>query len=270
MSDGLRAMLGDGRLHPGHLVMEFATPGIGHILAAAGAEFCFLDMEHSGFDYGTLKSALRFLEAARLPSIVRVPSGAYHHVARALDLGAEGIVVPMVSTAEEAAALVRHARYAPAGERGCAFGIAHDRYRGGVPAELMGAANARTVTIALVETAAGARNADAIAATPGLDVVWVGHFDLSASLGVPGDFACSTFRDAMEAICAAAKHHGKTLGRLVATPAEADEAVRDGFRLIAYGGDALLLRRALAEGVNHIRGLTPYSAATSPAPGTGR
>jgi 2-dehydro-3-deoxyglucarate aldolase/4-hydroxy-2-oxoheptanedioate aldolase len=252
---GLRAMCGSGRLHVGHFVVEFATPGIGHILAGAGAEFCFLDMEHSGFSFDTVKAALRFLQAGGVPALVRVPSKAYADVARALDCGAAGVMVPMVGTAEEAAALVRHARYWPEGARGCAFGLAHDDYRGGAPAAKMAAANARTTVVALIETAEGARNAEAIAATPGLDCIWVGQFDLSASLGVPGEFASPAYRDAQDAICAAARRHGRTLGKLVGSLAEAEQAVRDGFTLICYGGDVWLLQAAIAEGVRGVRAL---------------
>ncbi len=255
MPNTLRNLCADGRLHAGHFVVEFATPGIGHILAGAGAEFCFLDMEHSGFSYETVKSTLRYLQAAEVPTVVRVPGKAYDQVARALDCGAEGVMVPMLGTAEEARALVRHARYAPEGARGCAFGIAHDRYRPGPAAAKMAEANARTTVFALIETAEGARNAEAIAATPGVDCVWVGHFDLSASLGVPGDFAHPTYRAALEGICEAARRHGKGLGRLVGNLAEAEEAVRDGFRLVCYGGDVWLLQAAIAEGVRGIRGM---------------
>jgi 2-dehydro-3-deoxyglucarate aldolase/4-hydroxy-2-oxoheptanedioate aldolase len=254
---GLRGMCNSGRLHVGHFVIEFATPGIGQILAGAGAEFCFLDMEHSGFSFETAKATLRVLRDAGVAPLLRVPSGAYDHVARGLDCGAEGIMMPMVGTAEQAAALVRHARYAPDGARGCAFGIAHDDYRAGPAAAKMAAANARTTTVALIETAEGARNADAIAATPGLDCIWVGHFDLSASLGVAGDFACATYREAQGAICAAARRHGKALGKLVGSMAEAEQAVRDGFTLICYGGDVWLLQAAIAEGVRGVRALRP-------------
>jgi 2-dehydro-3-deoxyglucarate aldolase/4-hydroxy-2-oxoheptanedioate aldolase len=254
-TQGLRAMCGSGRLHAGHFVIEFATPGIGQILAGAGAEFCFLDMEHSGFTFETAKAALRVLRDAGVAPLVRVPSGDYHHVARALDCGAEGIMMPMVGTAGQAAALVRHARYWPDGARGCAFGIAHDDYRLGPPAAKMAAANARTTVVALIETAEGARNADAIAATPGLDCIWVGHFDLSASLGVPGEFGSEAYRAAQDAICAAARRYGKALGKLVASMAEAEQAVADGFTLICYGGDVWLLQAAIAEGVRGIRAL---------------
>jgi len=95
----------------GHLVMEFATPGIGHILKVAGCDFAFLDLEHSGFGYETAKSALRYFEAAALPTLVRVPAKDYQLIARACDIGAEGIMVPMVGTAAEAHAIVRSMNY---------------------------------------------------------------------------------------------------------------------------------------------------------------
>ena len=70
----------------GHFVVEFATPGIGHILKSAGCDFVLFDLEHSGFGFETVKSAIRYFEAADLPVIVRVPSKEYHHIARAMDM----------------------------------------------------------------------------------------------------------------------------------------------------------------------------------------
>src|SRR5437660_3399139 len=80
----------------GHFIVEFATPGIGHILKGAGCDFVLFDMEHSGFGFETVKQALRYFDAAALPAIVRVPSKAYDHMARVADMGAEGVMVPMV------------------------------------------------------------------------------------------------------------------------------------------------------------------------------
>ena len=94
---------GDGRhavAKLGHFIVEFATPGIGHILKSAGCDFVLFDLEHSGFGFETVKSAMRYFEAADLPAIVRVPSREYHHIARAMDMGAEGLMLPMVGNAE--------------------------------------------------------------------------------------------------------------------------------------------------------------------------
>src|SRR5215212_9978959 len=115
MGGSLKAQCSSRELKLGHFVIEFATPGIGHILKGAGCDFVLLDMEHSGFAFETVKSVVRYCEAAELPAIVRVPSKAYDHVARAADVGAEAIMVPMVDTATEARELVSYLKYTPAG-----------------------------------------------------------------------------------------------------------------------------------------------------------
>src|ERR671915_1033147 len=106
MASGLKAMTRTRKLKLGHFIVEFATPGIGHILKSAGCEFALFDLEHSGFGFETVKSAIRYLEAGQVPPIVRVPSKEYHHIARACDMGAEGLMVPMVGSEREARAIV--------------------------------------------------------------------------------------------------------------------------------------------------------------------
>lgn len=249
----LREMVGDRRLKVGHFLVEFATPGIGHILRNAGCDYVLFDTEHSGFGYETMKSALRWLEAAGLPAIVRVPSKQYHHVARALDMGAKGLMVPMIADATEAAGVIDAMKYAPAGRRGVALGIAHDAYAGGPVLEKLAAANAATTLFAQIETAEGVENAEAIAALEGVDCLWVGHFDLSCSLGIPGAFEHPRFKEAVAHTVAAAQRHGKALGRLVPDAELGVALYREGFDFICYSGDVWLLQQALAAGVAAIR-----------------
>src|SRR5258707_15708586 len=90
----------------GHFIVEFASPGIRHILKQAGCDFALFDLEHSGFGFETVKGAARYFEAGGLPAMVRVPSKEYHPIARASDVGAEGIMTPMVNPAAEAKAVV--------------------------------------------------------------------------------------------------------------------------------------------------------------------
>ncbi|MEO8668532.1 MAG: aldolase/citrate lyase family protein [Bauldia sp.] len=132
---GLKAMAGTRKPKLGHFIVEFATPGIGHILKSAGCDFVLFDLEHSGFHFETVKSVIRYFEAAQLPAIVRVPSLEYHHIARAMDMGAEGLMLPMVGTAEQVRHILKSMKYHPEGGRGVALGIAHDRYRPGTVAE---------------------------------------------------------------------------------------------------------------------------------------
>src|SRR5262249_34710041 len=117
------------QLKVGHFVVEFATPGIGHIMRNAGCDFVLFDLEHSGFGFETTKSALRYMQAADLPAIVRVPSKAYHHIARACDMGAEGIMLPMVGSAAEARKILDSMNHYPDGVRGVALQVAHVHYR---------------------------------------------------------------------------------------------------------------------------------------------
>ena len=253
MSATLKQMTRTRQAKLGHFVVEFATPGIGHILKAAGCDFVFFDMEHSGFSFETLKSAIRYFEAAGVPVIVRVPGQENDMLARACDMGAEGLIAPMISSVAQAQAMVDSVKYFPDGKRGVGLALAHDNYRSAPVAEALKAANARTTVICLIETADGAENADGIAALPGVDCLWVGHFDLSVSLGVPGEFGHPKFKAAMDSIVGAAKKHNKSLGRLVPNVQQGIDFYKQGFDFCCYSGDVWVLRDALSEAIGKLR-----------------
>jgi 2-keto-3-deoxy-L-rhamnonate aldolase RhmA len=253
MADDLKAMSKTKSAKFGHFIVEFATPGIGHILKSAGCDFALFDLEHSGFHFETVKSVLRYFEAAQLPAIVRVPSKEYQHIARAMDMGAEGLMLPMVSTPDEARQIVHAMKYHPAGGRGVALQVAHDRYRPGAVSDKLAAANRRSTLFCQIETAAGAENADEIASIEGVDALWVGHFDLSASLGIPGEFDHPDFKRAIDRTIAACKKHGKALGRLVPTVELGVDLYRAGFDFICYSGDVWVLHNALTEALGRLR-----------------
>lgn len=247
------ALVAVERLSIGSLHAEFIGPSIGQLAAAAGCDFVMIDMEHSGFSFETVKAGLRFVHDAGLASLVRVPAKDYHFIARCCDVGAQGVMVPMTETAEEARAVVHHAKYPPLGRRGIAFGVAHDDYRPGAMAAKMERGNARTAVVAMIETARGVENVDAVAAVEGVDCLWIGPGDLSASLGIPGDFANSRFISAVAAIRAAAHKHGKGLGSPVQGAADAVRQHAAGLNMATFGGDIWILQSALAAGIAEIR-----------------
>jgi 2-keto-3-deoxy-L-rhamnonate aldolase RhmA len=250
---GLKAMAGTRKPKFGHFIVEFATPGIGHILKSAGCDFVLFDLEHSGFHFETVKSVIRYFEAADLPTIIRVPSLEYHHIARAMDMGAEGLMLPMVGNPEQVRHIIRSMKYHPQGGRGVALGVAHDRYRPGTVADKFRDTNKRTTLFVQIETAEGVKNADAIAAIDGVDCLWVGHFDLSVSLGIPGEFEHKDFKKAIDKTVAATRKHNKALGRLVPN-VETGIAIYDlGFDFICYSGDVWLLQSALQDGITRLR-----------------
>jgi 2-dehydro-3-deoxyglucarate aldolase/4-hydroxy-2-oxoheptanedioate aldolase len=211
-------------------------------------------MEHSGADVETMKAQFACCRGIGLPPFVRVPATEYHFIARMLDAGAMGIMVPMVETREQAERIVSCTRYPPLGRRGAAFGVApHDDYRAGSVTDKIAAAHDRTLVICQVETATGSENVDAIAAVPGVDVVWLGHFDLTNFLGIPGEFTHPRYLKAVDDLLAACRRHGKAPGFMAADDAWAREYRAKGFRAIAYGIDVLLLQSALASGLATLR-----------------
>jgi 2-dehydro-3-deoxyglucarate aldolase/4-hydroxy-2-oxoheptanedioate aldolase len=185
--------------------------------------------------------------------MVRVPRGEYHFIARALDLGALGVMVPMVSSAAEARHVVACTRYPPAGRRGAAFGFAHDDYQGGDVATKIAALHARTMVIAQIETAEGLADVEAIAAVPGVDALWLGHFDLTNFMGIPGAFRHPDYLDAVRRIVAACAAHGKAAAFLASDDDWAREYREYGFRMFAYGIDQAMLQNALAHGLAVLR-----------------
>lgn len=248
-----RSLLTASKPQLGTMVAEFATPGIGHILKAAKLDYAFLDMEHSGFGMGDLKTILSYFQAANLPVILRPPSKSSHHLSRALDASADALLLPMVNSAAEAADLVAAIKYPPDGARGVALGFAHDRYTSGDAKAKLIAANQNTVMIPLIETVSGLNAVEDIAQVKGVDGLWIGHFDLSASMGIPGAFNDPRFLAAVDRITAAAATANIPLCQLVGSVDDGCDMIAKGFHMICYGIDSGLLRDALAAGILQIR-----------------
>lgn len=240
------AMAGDQVL--GAMVFEFFSPGMAQILNLAGCAFVIYDMEHTGVGLETMKDQVAACRGLPITPMVRVPRGEYQFLARALDIGMKGVMIPMVESAEQARAIVDATRYPPWGRRGAAFGFAHDDYKGGDPAAKIASANAEITIIAQIETERGLENVDQIAAVEGIDVLWVGHFDMTNFLGMPGEFQNPVYLDAVRAVVAAGRAHGKGLGFMPADAEWAREYKEHGFNMLAVGTDHGIL-------MNGVKGL---------------
>ena len=234
-----RALAGETVL--GAMIFEFFVPGIPQILRNAGAEYAIYDMEHGGLGLETLKMLAAASRGTGVAPMVRVPRGEYHFIARALDVGAQGIMVPMVESAEQARGIANAARYPRKGRRGAAFGFAHDDYEPGDPELKMREANRRNLVIAQIETEKGLEAVEEIAAVEGIDCLWLGHFDLTNFLGIPGQFDNPLFTAAVERIVAAGRKHNKALGFMAADASLARQYRKLGFNMIASGTDQGLL-----------------------------
>src|SRR5829696_4913087 len=249
----LRRILSSGQTAYGVFATEFFTPGFCRIAANAGADFVLFDMEHGGVGIDTLKAQFAFARGTGIAPLVRVPGLAYHLIAPALDAGAMGIMVPMLETRKQAEKLASFCRYRPKGVRGLGFGVGHDDYsRGDVVAKMVDE-NERTLVIALIETGTGIENADAILSVEGIDVGWLGHYDLTDSMGITARFDEPAFDAAVARLLAAAKRHGKAAGFLATDLAMARAWRAKGFRCLSYGIDIGLMQGALAAGIGALR-----------------
>jgi 2-keto-3-deoxy-L-rhamnonate aldolase RhmA len=245
----VKRKLAAGGTSIGTFMFEFNTTGVGRIAAQAGAEFVVFDMEHTGWSLESIRMLIATTRSTDAIPMVRVPATEYHFIARTLDMGAMGVMVPMVEDAAQAARLVNSAKYPPAGRRGAAFAIAHDDYAAGDIATKIQSANDEIFLIAQIETAAGLRNVEEIAATPGIDCLWIGHFDLTNSLGICGQFDHPRFKEAIEQVLAACRRHGKTPGFMAADVATGQALLAQGFRILSYGGDLWIYQAALQQGI---------------------
>jgi 2-dehydro-3-deoxyglucarate aldolase/4-hydroxy-2-oxoheptanedioate aldolase len=234
----------------GAMIFEFFSPGIPIILKNAGCEFIIFDMEHGGLSLEQFKVLATISNSNQISPLIRIPEVSYNYVARALDLGASGIMAPMVNTAEEAMMVVKSSKYPPEGIRGAGFGFAHDNYNNQNPLKYIKKANNELINIIQIETKYGLENVESIAAIDGVDCLWVGHFDLTNFLGIPGDFTSSIYLDAIKRVVDAGKINKKSLGIMVNNNDELEMYSELGFNMIAVGTEMNILSRSISQIIN--------------------
>ena len=225
----------------GTMVRLVTHPGICTIAKRAGLDFVMLDMEHSSMPMDVSESLFMTGRAVGLEVFVRVPELSRAYISRVLDAGATGVMVPMVETTEQAAQLVSWSKYPPLGDRGFSTNSSHCDY-GEVSdaAGCMSKANRRNLTIAQIETVPGVEAADDIAAIPGIDALLVGPYDLSISLGCPGDLSCDKEQNAIQKIADAAARHNKIFG-MHGTMELLNKWASEGLSLIMHSIDTAML-----------------------------
>ena len=208
------------------------------ILAGLGFDWLFIDAEHGPLETREIAAILQ-AASHKTACIVRVPEAAEVPIKKVLDLGAHGIIVPQVNTAEQAAAVVRFARYAPEGARGVGLARAHGY--GHAFREYVSSANREIAVIVQAEHATAVDNIEAIARVPGVDAVLLGPYDLSASLGKMGQIEDPVVVAAIDRVTAACRAAGMPLGYFGVTAAAVKPYAERGYTLIVAGVDTLYL-----------------------------
>lgn len=245
-----------GRVPVGQMLWEFGTRGIAQMLDVVGLDFVLIDTEHAPFSTADVADLVAWFSGTTIAPFVRVPQIEYHLLARTMDAGALGVMVPNVKNAEEARAIVDAVKYAPLGKRGVGLGGGLTGYRTVTPAEFLTYSNENTTIICQIESVEGVENIEAICATPGVDVVWVGHFDLTQSMGITAQFHDERFLDALRRVTRVAKVHGIGAGIQPGSVAQAREWMDLGFDVISYSTDMAVYLAAMHSAVGQVRALT--------------
>jgi len=234
--------------------LSIGNPFAAEIMAAQGYDSVTIDLQHGAVDYAQALGMLQAIRASGVTPLVRVPWLEPGIIMKALDAGAYGIICPMINTREQAAAFVSHIRYPPRGNR--SFGPTRVSFSAG--ADYANEANGEMLAFAMIETAEAMDNLDAIAATPGLDGVYVGPADLTLGLSKgrlpPGfDRTEPEMIEALKKIVAASRATGIRAALHCGTPEYAARAVGWGFDMTTISNDVRLLAGAAEASVRQFR-----------------
>ncbi|TPK65179.1 HpcH/HpaI aldolase/citrate lyase family protein [Mesorhizobium sp. B2-4-15] len=224
------------------LVGSFAAiphPVAVEVMALAGLDFVCIDWEHAQISRDTIEAMVRAADVHRVPAMVRVPGHAPEAIQAALDSGAQGVLVPRVSTSAQAAMAVKASRYPPLGERGVGPGRAAG-YGYRIPEYLAGA-NERIVVAVQVETSEGLASIEAIAAIDGVDMIFVGPGDLSVSIDAVGPKGADKLNEAIGTIIGATIAHGRTAGIFCASPQSIGRWAAIGASFFVLASDTMFL-----------------------------
>ena len=252
MIKSLRARLQAGEVVYGSW-LNLGSSLTAEIFARAGFDWLLIDMEHGTADFRELVHQLQAIEAAPAVPLVRVAFNEPWLIKRTLDIGPSGLIIPLIASATEAERAVRAMRYPPEGIRGIAsmsrptsFGTEFAQYR----AE----ANDLLLTVIQIELKEAVEDIEAIAAVPGVDVLFVGPRDLTTSLGVPDQLESDIAQAALRRIEHAARNHGKALGILLPNCESAIAYVERGYQFVGVSSDAGLLNQAARSVLSALRG----------------
>ena len=228
-----------------------ASPIVAEVCAAAGVDWLLLDLEHGSGGEEQVRAVVPAAAAYGAATVVRVESAARVRIGRVLDLGAAGVMLPRLDSAEEVATALRHLQYPPHGDRGVATYNRACRY--GLDVGALDRAAGEILAIVQIESARAVDDVDKIAAIDGVDVLFVGPRDLSHDLGVPGDVTAPAYLAALDRVRSAAHQHGKACGLLVPDSAAAAARKTEGWTFITIASDSALLAGALGTELHQAR-----------------
>jgi 2-keto-3-deoxy-L-rhamnonate aldolase RhmA len=234
---GLRKRVLSGECVYGTMIRQARDPGAPAIFAAAGFDFVFIDMEHGNYSTETVADLIRGAKSAGIATIIRVPHLETHFISRVLDAGAEGIMVPMTSTRQQAEEIVRFSKYTPLGQRGFGTQTGQTDYKPLKASEFMKEANENTLIVAQIETREAIENIEATLDVEGIDVGLIGPNDLSISMGIPDQMGSEIITKAIDKVVESAKKKGKASGIHIGNIEALKKWRTKGMTVLAYSTD---------------------------------
>jgi 2-dehydro-3-deoxyglucarate aldolase/4-hydroxy-2-oxoheptanedioate aldolase len=243
----LRDKISAGQPVLGTFLVEFGSSAAVSVLADAGFDFVLLDCEHGLFTPPQVGLLMEAAWHAGIAGIVRVPSCDRAAITQALDAGAAGILVPAVASLEQAQQVVRATKYTPVGKRGVHLLRGHTQHRSVDAAAFIAEANRDVLTLVQIELASALEVVDAIAATAGVDCLYVGPGDLSVDLGVPGQWQAPVMQAALGRVAEACRRHGKIMACHADRIEDTPRLRQMGVQLFGYFCDIGLFRAAATD-----------------------
>ena len=251
---GLRKRVLTGEFVYGTMIRQARDPGAPAIFAAAGFDFVFIDMEHGNYSMETVADLIRGAKSAGIATIIRVPHLETHFISRVLDAGAEGIMVPMTSTRQQAEEIVRYSKYTPLGQRGFGNQTGQTDYKPLKTPDFMKEANEHTLIVAQIETREAIENIEAILDVEGIDVGLIGPNDLSISMGIPDQMGSEIITKAIEKVVESAKKKGKASGIHIGNIEALKKWRTKGMTVLAFSTDIGFMYNASKSSLEELKG----------------
>jgi len=252
-SNALRELLSQGKPAYGTMIQDVRTPSVGQIMALAGCDFLFFDMEHGPFNLETVADMVRVTRLAGVTPLVRVPDAEYHLMCRPLDLGAQGIMIPRVETKAQVEHIVECTVYPPLGRRGCSVNKGHNDF---VPQnlwEFSEQANQENLIVLQIERRRAVESIEELLSVPGVGAAVIGPNDLALSLGIRSDDPLGALEEPIQHVLEAAVARGIPCGLHISDLEWLAEWQRRGMQLLCYSSDINFLRNGAASGIRCLR-----------------
>lgn len=255
-SSMVKQKLREGKICFGTMLRVLKSPQAVALCASEGWDYIILDTEHNDYNYETLGSFSLIAKYEKMGLFVRVPDKLYHQMAQMLDIGAEGLILPQVKTAEEARHIIESVKYAPMGKRGVSVSTTATLFREYSTDEYLEWANRELMTIVQIESEEGVNNAEKIISTPGIDAIMIGPADLSHDMGISGQLHHPRIEEAFREIINQCNKYGVAPGIHLSNMEDVNKWAKEGMRFITYSYDTKFIKDAYKDALQNLRGIT--------------